>query len=170
MRIIIYYYRISRLERHHIIFHHNFPIYPNYHYINVNYILSQEATALGPSHGIGYLSHDSSLDPYRAEYGCGYPVKRLFELLELQTGQFDLQLQPMARQPQYYSRCLGLPLFGSAAKVHDGSSINWSSILEFRPNSYIFRKSWRSTCLEKDGEKEKEAGWRLEERHGSRLC
>ena len=99
-------------------------IYSNYHYINANYILSQEATALGPSHDIGYLSPDSSLEPYRAEYGCGYPVKRLFELLELQTGQFDLQLQPMARQPQYYSRCLCLPLFGSAAKVHDGSSIN----------------------------------------------
>ena len=96
MRIIIYYYRISRLERHIFIifliyFYHNFPniffiiiflIYSNYHYINANYILSQEATALGPSHDIGYLSPDSSLDPYRAEYGCGYPVKRLFELLE----------------------------------------------------------------------------------------
>ena len=77
------------------------------------------------------LSPDSSLEPYRADYGCGYPVKRLFELLELQTRQFDLQLHPMALQPQSYSRCLCLPLFGSAAKVHDGSSINWSSILEF---------------------------------------
>ena len=87
-----------------------FLIYSNYHYINANYILSQEATALGPSHNIGYLCPDSSLEPYRAEYGCGYPVKRLFELLELQTGQFDLQLHPMALQPQAYSRCPCLPL------------------------------------------------------------
>ena len=31
-------------------------IYSNYHYINANYILSQEATAVGPSHDNVYLS------------------------------------------------------------------------------------------------------------------
>ena len=124
MRIIIYYYRISRLERHIFIsfliyFYHNFPniffiiiflIYSNYHYINANYIFSQESNALGPSQVIGDLSPDSSLEPYRADHGCGYPVKRLFELLELQTRQFDLQLHPMALQPETYSRCPCLPL------------------------------------------------------------
>ena len=96
MRIIIYYYRISRLERHIFIifliyFYHNFPniffiiiflIYSNYHYINANYIFSQESTALGPSQMIEDLSPDSSLEPYRADYGCGCFVKRLFELVE----------------------------------------------------------------------------------------
>ena len=64
-----------------IYLYHNFPniffiiiflIYPNYHYINANYILSQEATLF-------WLWWE----PCRAEYGCGYPVKRLFELLEI---------------------------------------------------------------------------------------
>ena len=36
MRIIISYYRISKNLKGFIShFHHNFPIYPNYHYINV---------------------------------------------------------------------------------------------------------------------------------------
>ena len=36
MRIITYYYRISKNLKGFIShFHHNFPIYPNYHYINV---------------------------------------------------------------------------------------------------------------------------------------
>ena len=71
---------------------------------------SQVSTALGPSQMIEDLSPDSSLEPYRADYGCGYSVRRLFELLELQTRQFNLLLHPMALQPEIYSRCPCLPL------------------------------------------------------------
>ena len=43
---------------------------------------SQVSTALGPRQMIEDLSPDSLLEPYRADYGCGYSVKRLFELVE----------------------------------------------------------------------------------------
>ena len=50
--------------------------------------------------------------------GRGFPVKRLFGPMELQTGKEGLQLHPTPLQHQAYSGCLCLPLFGPAATVH----------------------------------------------------
>ena len=77
----------------------------------------------------------------------------------------------MALQPQSYSRCLCLPLFGSAAKVHIMVVVLVEVVFQNFDLIVIFSgRVGGAQAWEKDGEKEKEAGWRLEERHGSRLC